>query len=70
MPVRADVHDDQNNSPDFRQDTTARSVPEDTAVGANVGDVVEVDTNEDNDTLTYNWTTIKPCYVGCPHGMT
>ena len=53
MPVRADVHDDQNNSPDFRQDTTARSVPEDTAVGADVGDVVDVDTNEDNDTLTY-----------------
>ena len=53
MPVRADVHDDENNSPDFRHDTTARSVPEDTAVGANVGAPVEVDTNEDNDTLTY-----------------
>ena len=53
MPVRADVPDDENNSPDFRQDTTVRPVPEDTAVGANVGDPVRVDTNEDNDTLTY-----------------
>ena len=53
MVVRADVADDRNNSPDFRQDTTARSVPEDTAVVANVGAVVKVDTNEDNDTLTY-----------------
>ena len=53
LPVRADVHDDQNNSPDFRQDTTARSVPEDTTVGADVGAAVRVDTNEDNDTLTY-----------------
>ena len=53
LPVRADVHDDQNNSPDFTRDTATRSVPEDTAVGANVGAVVEVDTKEDNDTLTY-----------------
>ena len=53
LPVRADVHDDRNNSPDFRQDSTARSVPEDTAVGANVGAAVRVDLNEDNDTLTY-----------------
>ena len=53
MSVRADVPDDENNSPDFRHDTTTRSVPEDTAVGANVGAPVMVDTNEDNDTLTY-----------------
>ena len=53
MPVRADVHNDQNNSPDFGHDTTARLVLEDTAVGANVGALVKVDTNEDNDTLTY-----------------
>ena len=53
LAVRADVHDDQNNSPDFRQDTTARLVPEDTVVGANVGAAVKVDTNEDNDTLAY-----------------
>ena len=53
MLVRADVHDDQNNSPDFSQDETARSVPETTGVGMVVGDVVDVDTNEDNDTLTY-----------------
>ena len=53
MPVRADVHDDRNNSPDFTHDTAARSVPETTAVGANVDAAVQVDTNEDNDTLTY-----------------
>ena len=53
LPVRADVHDDQNNSPDFRNDTAARSVPENAVVGANVGARVRVDTNEDNDTLTY-----------------
>ena len=53
MPVRADVPDEDNNSPDFSQDTTTRSVPEDTAVGANVGPPVEVDVKEDNDTLTY-----------------
>ena len=53
MPVRADVSDDQNNSPDFTHNTTARSVPENTAVGENVGAPVEVDINEDNDTLTY-----------------
>ena len=52
-PVRADVHDDRNNSPDFAQDTAARSVPENTAVGANVGGPVKVNTNEDNDVLTY-----------------
>ncbi len=52
-PVRADVHDDRNNSPDFAQDTAARSVPENTAVGANVGGPVKVNTNEDDDVLTY-----------------
>ena len=51
--VRADVSDADNNSPDFNQDTTTRTVPEDTAVGSNVGDAVDVDQNEDGDTLTY-----------------
>ena len=53
MPVRVNVLDDDNNSPDFTHNTTTRSVPEDTAVGANMGAVVGVDINEDNDTLTY-----------------
>ena len=64
LPVRADVHDDQNNSPDFRQDTAARSVPEDTAVGANVGAPVRVETNEDNDTLTYTLDNDKDPTTG------
>ena len=51
--VRADVSDADNNSPDFNQDTTTRTVREDIAVGANVGDAVDVDQNEDGDTLTY-----------------
>ena len=53
MPVRPDVLDADNNSPDFTHNTTTRSVPEDTAVGANVGAAVKVDINEDNDRLTY-----------------
>ena len=53
MSVRENVSDDDNNSPDFTHNTTTRSVPEDTAVGANVGSPVQVDINEDNDTLTY-----------------
>ena len=36
-PVRADVSDDDNNSPDFNQDTTTRTVPENLGVGMNVG---------------------------------
>ena len=52
-PVRADVSDDDNNSPDFNQDTTTRTVPEDRGVGMTVGLPVDVDVNEDGDTLTY-----------------
>ena len=52
-PVRADVSDDDNNSPDFNQDTTTRMVPEDRGVGMTVGLPVDVDVNEDGDTLTY-----------------
>ena len=51
--VRADVSDADNNSPDFNQNTTTRTVPENTAVGSDVGDEVDVDQNEDRDTLTY-----------------
>ncbi len=70
MAVRADVHDDQNNSPDFRNDTAARSVPENTAVGANVGAAVKVDTNEDLDTLTYTLDNDKSpaTALGSPTG--
>ena len=51
-PVRAAVSSGANASPDFQDDTDDRSVPESTAVGANVGDpVTATDTN--NDTLTY-----------------
>ena len=52
-PVRQDVHDGDNNSPDFRADKTERTIPEDTAVGEPVGLPVMVRVNEDNDTLTY-----------------
>ena len=52
-PVRADVSDEDNNSPDFRLNETTRTVPENIAVGQPVGRPVMVDTNEDNDTLTY-----------------
>ena len=54
MAVRADVHDDRNNSPDFTNDTIALSAPESIAENAIVpGGPVDVDTNEDSDTLTY-----------------
>ena len=52
-PVRANVTDEDNNSPDFNQSETTREVPEDTAVDMPVGDVVDVDRNEDSDVLTY-----------------
>ena len=51
--VREDVSDIDNNSPDFNQSETTRSIPEDTAVGMAVGDPVDVDRNEDGDVLTY-----------------
>ena len=52
-PVRQDVHNGDNNSPDFRADKTERTIPEDTAVGDPVGLPVMVRINEDTDTLTY-----------------
>ena len=52
-PVRQDVHNDDNNSPDFQASNTERTIPEDTAVGDPVGLPVMVRVNEDNDTLTY-----------------
>ena len=52
-PVRADVSDEDNNSPDFTLNKITRTVPEDTAVGDPVGRPVVVDTNEDPDILTY-----------------
>ena len=51
--VGKDVLHDKNNSPDFNQSETKRSIPEDTAVGMPVGDPVDVDRNEDGDILTY-----------------
>ena len=47
------MHDDDNNSPDFRANTTKRTIPEDTAKGQPVGAPVVVDIEEDGDTLTY-----------------
>ena len=52
-PVRQDVHNDDNNSPDFGSSNTERTIPENTAVGDPVGSPVMVRLNEDNDTLTY-----------------
>ena len=55
--VREDVSDIDNNSPDFNQSETTRSVPENTAVDMPVGDPVDVDRNEDGDVLTYEIVT-------------
>ena len=52
-PVRADVTDEDNASPDFTSNGTTRSIPENTSVGSPVGRAVIVDRNEDNDVLTY-----------------
>ena len=51
--VRANISGLMNNSPDFNASEVDRSIPEDTAVGDPVGDVVDVDRNEDGDILTY-----------------
>ena len=56
-PVRADVHDESNNSPGFPQGSLTRTVPEDIAVGDPVGRPVQVILNEDNDILTYELVT-------------
>ena len=51
-PVRAEVSDGANASPDFEDNTDDRTAPESTAVGDPVGDPVTA-TDTDNDTLTY-----------------
>ena len=53
-PVRADVADSLNNSPDFNTGKTTREIPENTAVGMPVGMPVDVGQNEDGDVLTYS----------------
>ena len=56
-PVRADVPDVSNASPDFTSNDATRSVPENSPVGSSVGQPVIVDRNEDNDILTYELVT-------------
>ena len=51
-PVRAEVSSGANASPDFQVPTDTRTVPESTAVGANVGLPVTA-TDTDNDIVTY-----------------
>ena len=51
--VRKDVTDEMNNSPDFNASEATRSIDENAAVGDAVGLPVDVDRNEDFDTLTY-----------------
>ena len=46
-----------NNSPDFNQNETTRSIDEDAAVGTDIGEPVDVDRNEDGDVLTYSFVT-------------
>ena len=56
-PVRPDVADALNNSPDFSSNSTTREVPENTPVGMPVGEPVDVDQKEDGDVLTYEFVT-------------
>ena len=56
-PVRADVANEDNNSPDFQASKTTRTIDENTPVGDPVGRPVMVQINEDNDTLTYELVT-------------
>ena len=51
-PVRAAVSEGANASPDFEDNTDTRTVPESTAVGANVGLPITA-TDTDNDIVTY-----------------
>ncbi len=51
-PVRAEVADNANGSPDFGQEEDMRTVPESTAMGDHVGDPVAA-IDPDDDTLTY-----------------
>ena len=52
-PVQPDVSDADNNSPDYALNETNRTVLESASKGTNVGRLVEVNQNEDNDILTY-----------------
>ena len=65
-PIRADVSDTVNNSPDFDDDTDSRTVSEDIMVGAEVGAPVIVDVNEDNDILTYQFVATDSGPEGNP----
>ena len=56
-PVRADIHDDTNNSPGFPQGSLTRTVEEDIDVDGAVGNPVQVNLNEDDDVLTYSLVT-------------
>ena len=69
-PVQADVADEVNNSPDFNQNKTTRTVPENTAVDQNVGAPVDVDQNEDNDVLTYELDNNNNATDSLPTGAT
>ena len=53
-PVRADVSDNDNNSPDFGTDKTTRTVSEDAAVGTNVGAPVDLVNEDVGEILTYD----------------
>ncbi len=61
-PVRNDVSDDANNSPDFNAATASRTIPEDASKGDPVGDPVVVLQNEDDDVLTYE--IVGKCRTG------
>ena len=63
--VGEDVPPERNNSPDFNQSETTRSIPEDAAVDTAVGQPVDVDRNEDGDILTYQ-LLVSTTVVGTP----
>lgn len=58
FPVRANVTDEANNSPDFNTNAADRSIAESAAVGDPIGLPVDVDRNEDGDDLTYELVMI------------
>ena len=43
----------ENNTPVFAEDSTTRSIPEDTPVGTNIGEAVSAKDADSDDTLTY-----------------
>ena len=64
--VRADVANADNNSPDFRESSTTRTVAENIAGGSDIGRPVMVNVNEDNDTLTYQLQPSTEVAAGDP----